>query len=315
MPRIEVRLPEPGRRLDVLLAKMLHGEGLSRSAIQRLMSEGRVLLDGKVAKASTEAGEGQVATVDAPELRHQEAIVPLELPLAVLYEDEACLAVDKPSGLVTHPAKGHWDDTLVNALAAQGVPLSSGTGPGRPGLLHRLDKETSGVLLLAKTDRAHAELARQFKERLVKKVYLALVWGKPAGEVLEVDGPIGRDPGNRKKMAVRAGGRPAKTTFKVLDVLPHMSLVEARPLTGRTHQVRVHLAHLHHPVVGDHAYGGHPENGLPSVLLRKMVSEAGRFFLHAHALTFESPARGEITVISPMPESFGDLMEAFRAHG
>jgi 23S rRNA pseudouridine1911/1915/1917 synthase len=315
MPRIEVRLPEAGRRLDVLLAKLLHDEGLSRSAIQRLMSDGRVLLDGKVAKASTEAGEGQVATVDAPEPRREEAIVPLELPLTVLYEDEACLAVDKPSGLVTHPAKGHWDDTLVNALAAIDVPLSAGTGPGRPGLLHRLDKETSGVLLLAKTDGAQAELARQFKERLVKKIYLALVWGTPAQEELVVVAPIGRDPRNRKNMAVREGGRPAETAFKVLDVLPHASFVEARPLTGRTHQVRVHLAHVHHPVVGDHVYGGHPENGLPSVVLRKKVSDAGRFFLHAHALTFESPARGEVTVISPLPAAFGDLMEAFRAHG
>jgi 23S rRNA pseudouridine1911/1915/1917 synthase len=274
-----------------------------------------VLLDGKVAKASTEAGAGQIATVDAPEPRPAEVIVPLELPLSILYEDEACLAVDKPSGLVTHPAKGHWDDTLVNALAATSVPLSSGTGPGRPGLLHRLDKETSGVLLLAKSDRAQAELARQFKERLVKKVYVALVWGALAQETSEVDAPIGRDARNRQKMAVRESGRPAKTAFKVLDVLPHVSLVEARPLTGRTHQVRVHLAHLRHPVVGDHVYGGHPENGLPSAFLRKRVAEAGRFFLHAHALTFESPARGEVTVVSPLPNEFSDIMEAFRTHG
>lgn len=315
MPWIEVRLPEAGRRLDVLLARLLRDNGLSRSAIQRLMSEGRVLLDGKIAKASTEAGEGQVATLDAPEPRHEGTIIPLELTLTVLYEDDACLAVDKPSGLVTHPAKGHWDDTLVNALAAKGVPLSSGTGLGRPGLLHRLDKETSGVLLLAKTDAAHAELARQFKDRLIEKIYLALVWGKPAPEMLEVDAPIGRDPRNRKKMAVAKGGRPSKTTFKVVEVLPHVSLLEARPLTGRTHQVRVHLAHAHHPVVGDHVYGGHPENGLPSALLRKKVSEAGRFFLHARALTFLSPAKGKVTVTSPLPEAFGDLMEAFREHG
>jgi len=279
------------------------------------MAEGRVLLDGRAVKASAEAMEGQEVVVEIPRPPSHDDIVPLEIPLPVLYEDEACLAVDKPSGLVTHPAKGHWDDTLVNALAAKRVPLSSGTGPGRPGLLHRLDKETSGVLLLAKTDAAQAELARQFKERLVKKLYVALVWGALRDERIEVDVPIGRDPKNRKKMAVREGGRPARTAFRVLDVLPHVSLVEACPLTGRTHQVRVHLAHIHHPVLGDHVYGGHPENGLPSVPLRKKVALAGRFFLHARALTFESPAKGEVTVLSPVPIEFAELMEAFRSHG
>lgn len=315
MSRIVMRLPEAGKRLDVLLARLLEKDGFSRSAIQRLMSEGRVLLDGKAAKASAEVREGQEVLLDAPEPSSHEALVPLELPLTILYEDEACLAVDKPSGLVTHPAKGHWDDTLVNVLSGKNVPLSSGTGPDRPGLLHRLDKETSGVLLLAKTDRAQAELARQFKERLVRKIYLALIWGTLAGESVEVDAPIARDARDRKRMAVRQDGRPAKTGFKVLDVLPHVSLVEARPLTGRTHQVRVHLAHLRHPVVGDHVYGGHPENGLPSALLKKRIALAGRFFLHAHALTFESPAAGEVTVVSPLPGEFGDLMEAFRTHG
>jgi 23S rRNA pseudouridine1911/1915/1917 synthase len=313
--KITVTLPEAGRRLDVLLAQLLRDRGLSRSAIQRLMSEGRVLLDGRAAKASSDAAEGQVATVDAPDPNPEEAIAPLDLPLAVLYEDEACLAVDKPSGLVTHPAKGHWDDTLVNALAAAGVSLSSGTGPGRPGLLHRLDKETSGVLLLAKTDAAQAALAEQFKERLVRKRYLALVWGALPQDALEVDAPIGRDPRNRKKMAVREGGKSSKTGFRTVELLPHVSLVEARPLTGRTHQVRVHLAHLRHPVVGDSVYGGRPENGLPSALLRKKVAEAGRFFLHAHALSFESPSRGAVTVVSPLPPTFEELMEAFRKHG
>jgi 23S rRNA pseudouridine1911/1915/1917 synthase len=315
VPQIELTLPESAPRLDVLLARLLAGEGLTRSALQRLMAEGKVLLEGRPAKASAEAHEGQRVQIETPEPRDEAAVVPLDLPLTVLYEDAACLAVDKPAGLVTHPAKGHWEDTLVNALASTGIPFSAGTAPGRPGLLHRLDKETSGVLLLAKNDEAQADLSAQFKDRLVKKLYAALVWGTPKQDAFEVDAPIGRDPRDRKKMAVRAGGRPSVTAFRVVDALPHVSLLEARPLTGRTHQVRVHLASVRHPVVGDHVYGGRPENGLPSAVLRKAVTEAGRFFLHARSLTFTSPCAGAVTVASPLPAEFDRIMEAFRTHG
>lgn len=315
MPRIELTLPQSARRLDVLLARLLADRGLTRTALQRLMAQGQVLVEGRPAKAASEARKGQRVLLETPEARDEGAVVPLDLPLTVLYEDAACLAVDKPAGLVTHPAKGHWEDTLVNALASMGVPLSAGSGPARPGLLHRLDKETSGVLLLAKSDGAHASLAAQFKNRLVKKVYAALVWGTPKEDAFDVDAPVGRDPRNRKKMAVRADGRPAQTAFRVVEALPHICLVEARPLTGRTHQVRVHLASVRHPVVGDHVYGGRPENGLPSAILRKAVAGAGRFFLHAGALTFTSPAAGAVTVTSPLPEEFCGLMEAFRNHG
>ena len=314
MPRLTVCLPSGGRRLDVLLAALLQDEGLSRSQIQRLMEGGRVTLDGAPAKASAEVREGQVVVLDTPDPRPS-GIVPLDRPLTILYEDEACLAVDKPSGLVTHPAKGHWEDTLVNALAATGRAFSSGSASDRPGILHRLDKETSGVLLIAKTDRAHAVLARQFSERSLHKTYWALAWGTLEGEAAEVDAPIGRHPVHRKKMAILAEGRSAQTRFRTLDVLRHISLVEAEPLTGRTHQVRLHLAHLHHPVVGDVLYGGHPEKGLPSKILRERVAGAGRFFLHARRLSFVSPAAGPVTVESPLPDDFSSLMEAFRAYG
>ena len=309
-----VQLPEGGRRLDALLAKVLKDEGLTRSQIQRLMERGLVSLDGLPAKASAEAREGQVVVLELPEPRPS-GIVPLDLPLTILYEDEACVAVDKPSGLVTHPAKGHWDDTLVNALVAMGRSFSSGSAPDRPGILHRLDKETSGVILVAKTDRAHAALAEQFKARTVHKLYLALAWGTLEQDPAEVDAPIGRHAVNRKKMAIRDDGRPAQTRFNTIERLPHISLVAAAPRTGRTHQVRLHLALLHHPVVGDSLYGGHPENGLPSKILQEKVRSAGRFFLHAHRLTFESPAAGEVVVESPLPQEFTALMEAFRSHG
>jgi 23S rRNA pseudouridine1911/1915/1917 synthase len=278
------------------------------------MGEGRVTVDGALARPSMEALPGQEVVLDLPDPRPVD-VVPADIPVRVLYQDEDCLAVDKPSGLVTHPAKGHWDDTLVNALAALGVPLSRGYAQGRPGILHRLDKETSGVLLVAKTDRGQACLHRQFKDRTVRKTYTALAWGRLPRQEVEVSAPVGRDPRNRKKMAVVEGGREAATLFSVQEELPHISLVEARPRTGRTHQIRVHLAHLRHPVVGDALYGGHPENGLPSPALKRAVKESGRFFLHARALAFESPGAGPVVVESPLPESFGRLMEIFRRHG
>ncbi len=314
MPRITVRIEEDGRRLDVLLTGLLKEEGLSRSRIQRLMEEGKVTLDGSPAKASTEGRRGQVAVIEVPEPRPS-GLVPLDRALTILYEDDACIAVDKPSGLVTHPAKGHWDDTLVNALVATGRTFSSGSAPDRPGILHRLDKETSGILLVAKTDRAHAALSEQFSARTLHKTYLALAWGSLASEPVEVDAPIGRHPVNRKKMAVREGGRPALTRFRTRERLKHISLLEAEPFTGRTHQVRIHLAHLKHPVLGDVLYGGHPENGLPSKILREKVRSAGRFFLHAHRLSFNSPAAGPVMVESPMPDEFLEMMEAFRVYG
>ncbi len=314
MPRLSLTADGPARRLDAYLASRLKERGLSRSALGRLLEAGKILLDGKAAKPSAEIRAGQRVDLDLPEDRPFE-LVPVEGALTILYEDESCLAVDKPSGLVTHPAKGHWDDTLVNVLAGRGVRLSAGGGESRPGIVHRLDKETSGVLLLAKTEGARLALMEQFKAQRTEKVYWALVWGRLPAEEMEVALPIGRDPRRRTRMAVVSEGREASTIFRTLEVLSHVSLVEASPRTGRTHQIRVHLSHLKHPVVGDAVYGGHPENGLPSVPLRNRIREAGRFFLHAHRLTFDSPAGGRITVLSPLPQEFQDLLEAFRRHG
>jgi 23S rRNA pseudouridine1911/1915/1917 synthase len=314
MPRLSFTADASARRLDLLVAERLKERGVTRSLLQRLAAEGKVLLDGKAARPASAVRSGQRVEVELPEERPFE-IVPREGSLSILFEDEACLAVDKPAGLVVHPARGHWDDTLVNLLRGRGVNLSTGVGPGRPGIVHRLDKETSGVLLVAKTDAAQARIVDQFRARTVEKVYLALVWGTLPEEVREVRLPVGRDPHRRTRWAVCPGGREAVTLLATVERLSHVSLVEARPRTGRTHQIRVHLAHLRHPIVGDALYGGHPENGLPSLRLRRAVQEAGRFFLHAHSLTFESPASGPVTVISPLPPDFLEVLEVFRSHG
>ncbi len=312
--KISLVLPEDGDRLDRLLAKLLSEEKLSRSAVKALIVSGGVTVDGRPAKPSMAAKVGQRVEIEVPE-KPLNTVTPLNYPLAVIYEDTSCFVVDKPSGMVTHPAKGHWNDTLVNALVGLGAPLSAGFVEGRPGIVHRLDKETSGVLLVAKNDRAQAFLAEQFKERRVEKVYEALVWGHFASDDVEVAEPIGRDPKNGKRMAIRRNGKPSQTSFKVLERLPHISLVEARPHTGRTHQIRVHLAFLHHPVVGDEIYGGRIEKGLPSAHLRKTVAEAHRFFLHARSLCFESPSAGKVTASAPLPPDFLSLMEVFSNHG
>ena len=310
---IILRLQEDSDRLDRALAVLLREKGLTRSMIQRAIADGGVTVDGIPARSSMKVHTGQEISITLPEKR-PDGVAPLDFPLEILYEDRSCLVIDKPSGMVVHPAKGHWDDTLVNAMVGADMSLSTGFMDGRPGIVHRLDRDTSGVLLVAKNDGAQAFLAAQFKERTVKKCYNALVWGALERNVMEVDEPIDRDRKNRKKMKIGSGGREARTVFEVIEPLPRISLVRARPLTGRTHQIRVHLAHLHHPVVGDVAYGGHPENGVPSKILRKAVRDANRFFLHAVSIEFDSPSSGRVKVESPLPGEFRSIMEVFRSH-
>jgi len=313
--RVVVLFPEAARRLDAALAAALAPRGLTRSALRRLLDEGRILLDGREARASQTVRPGQEAVLLLPPPPPDpERPAPADLPLTILFEDDHCLAVSKPSGMVTHPARGHWEGTLVNALLGGGRPLSGGFTRGRPGILHRLDKETSGIVLVAKNDVAQAFLARQFAARTVRKIYVALVWGHLEGPT-EVDAPVGRDPRNRLRMAVVASGRPAQTGFLVLRTAPRACLVEARPRTGRTHQIRVHLSHLHHPVVGDTLYAGHPERGLPSAALRAHLAGLGRFLLHARSLEFDSPSGERVTVQCPPPPEFDATMEAFARHG
>ncbi len=311
--RIVVLFSEPGRRLDAALARELAGRGITRSRISRLLDEGRITLDGRKARASEQVAMGQEAVVMVPP-EPPALPLPSAIPLKVLYEDEHCAVIDKPAGMVTHPAKGHWEDTVVNALLGARLPLSPGYEAGRPGIIHRLDKETSGLLLIAKSEQAQAFLSSQFASRSVKKIYTVLVWGHFDDDFIPVDAPIGRDSHNRKKMAVKPGGRPSRTDVKVMERLPFATLVEARLLTGRTHQIRVHLAHLHHPVVGDVLYGGRIERGIPTARLRQVVASLGRFLLHAGRLEFQSPSGKMVAVESPLPDEFVAVLEAFR-HG
>lgn len=312
--RLEITFSGPARRLDAALADLVKGHGLTRSALRRLMDDGRVIFEGRQAKASEPVRAGQRATLLLPP-PHPDPLhpAPADLPVPVLFEDPYCLVVAKPAGMVAHPAKGHWEGTLVNALLGLGRPLAGGHNEGRPGILHRLDKETSGLVLVAKSDAAHSLLAAQFAARTVSKTYVAVVWGHLEG-VATVEAPIGRDPKNRKKMAVVVSGRASRTDFSVLALAPRICLVEAKPRTGRTHQIRIHLAHLKHPVVGDTLYGGHPERGL-SRPVQSFVEALGRFLLHASRLEFTSPSGERVAVECPPPPEFAQTMEVFNRHG
>lgn len=278
---------DSGKRLDAFLHERL--PEFSRSRLQSWIKSDRVQVNGQPARASSLLrGTETISVIPAalPSLKAE----PEELPLKILYEDADVIVVDKPAGMVVHAGAGHSRGTLVNALLHHFGSLSSVNGDLRPGIVHRLDRETSGVLVIARTDQAHQSLAAQFHDRRVEKTYLALVHGKfkqPQGRIVT---PITRDPVRRTRMTAKLGtGRPALTEYRVLEELDCLSYLEIRIGTGRTHQIRVHLASIHHPIVGDRLYGA-------------PASELGRFFLHAHRLRFQSPSTGEwITIESPLP--------------
>jgi 23S rRNA pseudouridine1911/1915/1917 synthase len=274
-----------GERLDVFVARML--PALTRSRAQRLIAVGRVTVDGAPSRASHPLKAGQRVTVDVPPPDDAGA-KPEQIPLDVLYEDADLLAVNKPAGMTVHPSPGHASSTLVNAILAHCDDLSGIGGVMRPGIVHRLDRDTSGVILVAKNDAAHNALARQLKERRVGKVYLALVEGTPKPPRGVIDAPIARDPRNRQRMAIVEGGRESVTAYEVVERFAHVSLVEARPKTGRTHQIRVHLAAIGHPIIGDRLYG----RASPLV---------ARHFLHAARITFDHPRTNEqMTIEAPL---------------
>jgi 23S rRNA pseudouridine1911/1915/1917 synthase len=282
-----------GQRLDrCLAARKTWG---SRSQVQRLVAAAQVYVDGQPAKAGMILRRGQEVVVEAtPPPRPANMVEPEPIPLVVLYEDEWLLVIDKPAGLVVHPAPGHWHGTLVNALLYHWHGARPGLDPTRPGIVHRLDKNTSGVLAIAKDPETLAALAAQFRLREVRKEYIAAVWGRMPRRSGTIDAPIGRNPVHRQRMAVRPGGRVAQTRFEVIDRFASITFVRLFPTTGRTHQLRVHLAAIGHPIVGDSVYG------------RGRAREAGvhiaRQALHAARLTFHHPRHGtELTCSASLP--------------
>jgi 23S rRNA pseudouridine1911/1915/1917 synthase len=288
-----------GSRLDVFLAGVL--PDASRAYSQRLIAKGRVAVDGLTAtKASDRVAAGQQVRVYQPQ-PIQALLAPLDLPLEVLYEDADVLVLSKPAGLVVHPAAGHVSDTLVNALLARYPALRIGDDL-RPGIVHRLDKDTSGVMVIARNDAAMRSLSGQIAAHTVDKRYLALVYGRPRLESGTIEAPIGRDPRDRKRMAVVSTGRAARTHYVTLEALGEYSLVEARLETGRTHQIRVHFAAICCPVAGDAVYG--PRTTLPGL---------ARQFLHAHRLGFRSPSSGEwLTFEASLPADLSAVLSGLR---
>ncbi len=279
-------------RLDRYLAQ--HLEQLTRSRLQALIGEGHVLLNGGAAKPSQQVRVGDSITVTEPPPRPL-GMAAEPIPVTVVYEDHDIVVVDKPAGLAVHPGPGHPSGTLVNALLSRCPGIQGVGGALRPGIVHRLDKDTSGLMVVAKNDAAHHHLSESLKSRRVVKVYVALAEGLLADRDGVIDLPIGRHPRNRKKMAVVEGGKAARTRYRVIEDLPGRTLLELNLETGRTHQIRVHLAHLGHPLAGDAVYG------------RGDVS-LGRQFLHASRLGFEHPVTGAFTEFqSELP---GDLTEA-----
>ena len=300
-PVLPVSSNEAGQRLDRYLASVL--DDLSRTAIQQLIVEGAILVNGQTSKPGYTLRIGDEIQLASLVLRTETSQVrPRPLPLDIVYEDQDVLVVNKAAGMVVHPAPGHQEDTLVNALLAYLPELQSAGADSRPGIVHRLDKDTSGLMIVAKHARAHAALVEQMKQHAIIKRYIALVEGIVSLDQGSIDAPIGRDPRHRQQMAITAAGsREARTHFRVLERFARHSLLVLRLETGRTHQIRVHLKAIGHPVVGDPVYGS------GSVFKRVPLK---RQFLHASYLKFAHPITGEnIELEAPLPEDLQKVLE------
>ena len=293
----QLQVEGPESRLDQYLAQV--DLGLTRSRLRQLIAEGEVLVNGATVKPAHRLRPGDTVLVRVPPPRPS-GIVAQDIPIAVVYQDADLVVIDKPPGLSVHPGPGHPDRTLVNGLLALCPDIQGIGGEIRPGIVHRLDKDTSGLLMVAKTQDAHNHLSQQIKDRIVEKGYLALVEGVPLPEYGTVDVPIGRDPRRRTRMAVTSGGRESRTGYTLLERAGAYSLLELRLHTGRTHQARVHMAWLGHPLLGDAVYGRR------SPLLP-------RHFLHAHSLAFAHPTTREpLEFRSTLPPDLEGALEAAR---
>jgi 23S rRNA pseudouridine1911/1915/1917 synthase len=323
--KLVVAAEEAGERLDRVLAHRV--TELSRSRHKALILAGRVAIDGATIRdPGHRVNAGATIAIDLPPVEDA-AIAPENIPLNVVFEDADLIVIDKPAGLVVHPAAGNWTGTLANALVAHcGASLSGVGGVKRPGIVHRLDKDTSGLIVVAKTDRAHRALARQFAEhgKALRRGYLAFVWGAPERPRGTIDKPIGRHPRVREKMAVRTGGRAAVTHWEVLerypgrDGAPVASLIACRLETGRTHQIRVHLASIGHPLLGDEVYGAGFKTKANQLAdeAKSALAALGRQALHAYLLVVEHPSQGtNLEFRSELPDDFLRLRYSLGAQG
>jgi 23S rRNA pseudouridine1911/1915/1917 synthase len=312
-PRLSISVPieAENQRLDLFLTS--RSSETSRSAIQRAISGGDITVDGKTVKPSHRIRAGEEIAGEIPAAPVIDA-VPEDIPLDIVYEDEELIVVNKPAGMVTQPGAGALSGTLANGLVYYlnriGRQPPRRGGSSRPGIVHRLDVGTSGLIVVAKTDRAHLNLAEQFESRSVTKEYIALVYGTIKEDSGKIEAPIGRDPRNRVKMAVIPNGRQATTLYRVIERFDEFTLLDVEIKTGRTHQIRVHVAHTNHPVVADSAYGAGRANSIKNAKLRAAALRLERPFLHAARLGFAHPVTGErMEFIAPLPGELRAFLE------
>jgi 23S rRNA pseudouridine1911/1915/1917 synthase len=334
----EVKARMDGRRIDAYLSSRF--TDYSRNVIQKVIEAEAVLVNGRTVKASYRVRTGDMVRIWLPELADYTP-KPEDIPITVIYEDEAITVVDKPPGMVTHPAKGNWQGTLVNAIQFHYDTLSTLAGENRPGIVHRLDRDTSGLLIVVKDEIAHRGLGLQFENREVHKEYLAIVSGVPQKDSDYIERPIGFHPTVREKMAIRtieSGGKEAVTFYEVLERFDGYAFVRCKPRTGRTHQIRVHLAHIGHPILADKAYSGRDRIRLSDLIGSASVvgdpsrqpvpadadspelADAERPLidrqaLHAHTLRFTHPLSGqEVSLTAPLPADMARTLDALREH-
>jgi 23S rRNA pseudouridine1911/1915/1917 synthase len=298
---------DAGTRLDNFLSAKI--AGWSRSRLQRLIDDEEVLVNGKTVKAAYKLHAKDEIEVDlTPEPTAE--FIPENIPLKIIHEDDSLVVIDKPAGLLVHPGAGALSGTLANALAFHFANLSGSAGSFRPGIVHRLDKGTSGLLVVAKNETVHELLAEQFRNRTVYKSYISLVHGDVKLDEGTISQPLVRDPRNRIRMAVGRGGRTALSLYRVSKRFPRFTLLQVELKTGRTHQIRVHLAWLKHPVVGDETYGGGRDKTVPDPVIRARIRKLDRPFLHAEKLGFVHPVKQTAMQFSaPMPSELGSLLE------
>lgn len=296
---LKFQTEEKGQRIDKYLCEQTQ---LTRSRIQQLIEQGAVVVNGKATKSNYKINPGDLIEVSYEDLSELD-VVAQDIPLDIRYEDSDVIVINKPRGMVVHPANGNQQGTLVNALLYHCKDLSGINGVLRPGIVHRIDKDTTGLIIVAKNDKAHLELSKQLQDKTVNRLYYALVHGTFAHDYGTIDAPIGRDETDRQKMAVtEKNSKEARTHFRVLERFKDYSLVECRLETGRTHQIRVHMRYIDHPIVGDEKYG-----------YRRTMKIGGQL-LHAHQLEFIHPSTGEKMVVeAEIPQDFAEVLQRLRA--